>query len=276
MNEQFREFLSAQGVDCEDLRPLGEGTSNDTYLLGKALVYREKKPSDPYFYQPLYEKRAIMEGAKKGIAVPALLFDEKTGDMVSLFIPGNEHFPTSGASKEDIEKAVKAIKAFHECEVSLPPFDPLRRLSYYQDEAGARLLFAGESEIVSSFEQAISTSKLVPSHNDLVGSNVPYLAGKALLIDFEFAGYNDPYFDLASLLSENKIEDEELISEALYDLFGIDSDPDRLALFLAFEDILWGYWALYRFKMSGNPIFQEIYQDKKAAYARRPLFKTMA
>ena len=80
MNEQFREFLSAQGVDCEDLRPLGEGTSNDTYLLGKALVYREKKPSDPYFYQPLYEKRAIMEGAKKGIAVPALLFDEKTGE----------------------------------------------------------------------------------------------------------------------------------------------------------------------------------------------------
>ncbi len=276
MNAAFKEFLSAQGIDCEELLPLGEGTSNDTYLLGKALVYREKRTSDPYFYQPLYEKRAIDEGAKKGIAVPALLFDEKSGDMVSIYIPGDSSFPTSGARREDIQKAVKAIKAFHEGEISLPPFDPLRRLAYYQDEAGARLLFAGESEIVASFEEAVSSSRLVPSHNDLVGSNILYFGGKALLIDFEFAGYNDPYFDLASLLSENKIEDEELLSEALYDLFGVDGDPDRLALFLAFEDILWGYWALYRYKMTANPVFQEIYQDKKAAYARRPFFKTMA
>ncbi len=272
MNGEFKKLFEKQGIDCSDMVKIEGGTSNDTYLIKNAIVYREKKPSDPRFYHPVMEERALLYGVGKGIAPPVLYFDERSGDYAMLFIPGGRHFPLTGATKEDILKAVATIKSFHDGQVSLPPFDMDRRLAYYQDEAGVRGVFPGEEEAIARGLSYLKDSTLVPSHNDLVGSNILYFNDTALLIDYEFAGYNDPYFDLASLLSENQIEDRELQSEALYALFGMDADLKKLDAFLAYEDILWGYWALYRKKMTGNEVFQRIFESKKKAYSRRESF----
>ena len=276
MHEAIKRLLEAAKLDIDRMERLEGGTSNDTYLISNALVYREKKESDPRFYSPLYEERALVAAFQAQVAPPVLFFDEKTGDSVTAYVPGGERFPERGAKKEDLFRAIAAMKSLHKAEASLPPFDAVKRLSFYRDEAGARGLFAGEEETASLFESYLGKDRQVLSHNDLVGSNILFFQGKALLIDFEFAGYNDPYFDLASLLGENGIEDDELIDEALFEMFSFGGNRSKLDAFLAFEDVLWGYWALYREKMTSDPLFHQIFLEKKASYERRPLLKSQA
>lgn len=277
MNEKIKKMMLDNNLPLEPIVEIEKGTSNRCFSIANLFFYREKVTSDPHFYHPVYELRIMVEAFKNGIGLPPLYFDETNGDFVMPFITYEKVLPTDGsASKEDILKVIDNLKALQRMEVSMPPFDAVRRLEKYRDEAGVRGVFPFEDHAIEAVVEYMKGTKMVPSHNDLVGDNVLFFNGASFIVDWEFAGYNDPYFDLASLISENKITDPILIDEALYSLFGAEADMNKLEAFLAFEDILWGYWALYREKMTGNPVFRQIFEDKKAAYEGRQSIRYIA
>lgn len=90
---------------------------------------------------------------------------------------------------------------------------------------------------------------LCPCHNDLVPENLVKSGDdKIYLIDWEYAGMNDPVWDLAahSLESSFSSKDDELFL-SLYFTEGItDEIRTRFMMHKIFQDFIWSLWTVYR------------------------------
>lgn len=96
-----------------------------------------------------------------------------------------------------------------------------------------------------SLEQATPAMTTVFCHNDLLAGNFLHDGQRLWLIDWDYAGFGHPLFDLANLSANNDFgpaQDQALL--AAY--FGTPPDPDRLRAFAAMQcasvlrELLWG------------------------------------
>ena len=97
---------------------------------------------------------------------------------------------------EHLEAIARARR--HAAGASTPPPTPLR-------SASRAALHGGEHE-------------LVPCHNDLLAGNLLQAGDRLMLVDWEYAGMNDRFFDLANLAVNNGLEpdDEARLLEAYF------------------------------------------------------------
>ncbi|KRO24068.1 hypothetical protein IV88_GL000839 [Pediococcus argentinicus] len=86
-----------------------------------------------------------------------------------------------------------------------------------------------------------------PCHNDLVAENfIRSSTGRLYLIDWEYSGMNDPFWDLAALCNESELNDTEE-REFLVKYFGRnpkESEITKLQIFKVLQDILWSTWTV--------------------------------
>ena len=61
-------------------------------------------------------------------------------------------------------------------------------------------------------------TRLVSSHNDLIPSNILFDGERLWLIDWEYGGFNSPWFDLGGLASHNELSaaQEDWLLEAYF------------------------------------------------------------
>jgi thiamine kinase-like enzyme len=60
--------------------------------------------------------------------------------------------------------------------------------------------------IIETLEAAVQPVELVFGHNDLIAGNIIDDGARLWLVDWEYAGYNTPLFDLAGLASNSALE----------------------------------------------------------------------
>lgn len=65
------------------------------------------------------------------------------------------------------------------------------------------------SELSNQLEQQVGEVEMVFGHNDLLAANFMQDKNKIWLIDWEYAGFNSPLFDLAGLASNNQLSAEQ-------------------------------------------------------------------
>jgi len=89
-----------------------------------------------------------------------------------------------------------------------------------------------------------------PCHNDLVPENLVKSGdGKVFLIDWEYAGMNDPMWDIAahSLECEFTPEDEELFLSLYLQQDEIPLEiQQRVIMNKIFQDFLWSIWTIIK------------------------------
>jgi thiamine kinase-like enzyme len=100
-------------------------------------------------------------------------------------------------------------------------FHVIRDYGHTLTEAGSRhreklprLIAAAEA-----MERAVGPVRLVFAHNDLLPANLIDDGTRLWLIDWDYAGFNSPLFDLANLASNNElpVESERRLLEAYFD-----------------------------------------------------------
>jgi thiamine kinase-like enzyme len=86
----------------------------------------------------------------------------------------------------------------------------------YRDAAGARGVDAGEDfqwahELAGRIEQALQgpEHEPVPCHNDLLAGNLLHDGTGVRIVDWEYAGMGDRYFDLGNLSVNNGFSEED-------------------------------------------------------------------
>ncbi|GBD44444.1 hypothetical protein HRbin40_01933 [bacterium HR40] len=112
----------------------------------------------------------------------------------------------------------------------------------------------------------------VPCHCDPLCENFLDDGSRMWIVDWEYAGMNDPMWDLGDLAVEGAFS-EALQGELLVGYFGQPPDPfdrGRMAIFMAMCDLLWTLWGLIQ-DADGNPAddFKTYAANRFARYRQR-------
>jgi thiamine kinase-like enzyme len=183
-----------------------------------------------------------------GVGPEVVAFVPAQGWLVARFIDGRAISPEQMREREMLGRAMGALRKFHSAEQIPGRFDSHAVVEDYRTTAVAHGV-----EIPPEYDDAHALSRriraargeqtLVPCHNDLLNAN--FLDdGEIRIVDWEYAGMGDRFFDLAnfSVNHELSVEDDRRLLEAY---FGQARDADlaslRLMRFMSdFREAMWG------------------------------------
>jgi thiamine kinase-like enzyme len=234
-------------IDCEHgsfvLRLAGEGTSD--------YIDREAE----------FKNASIASEA--GVNAEIVHFDVPTGTMMCRYIDNAVTMDIEGLrDKEALRKAGQAFRQLHDCGQEFTgQFELFEQVDQYLGvlrELGAELPdgYAEVQKDAEAVRAALSAHELPnkPCHCDPMVENCIYDGKKMFIIDFEYAGNNDPMWDLGDLSVEGDFSDEQDF-EFMAAYFGQAPnafDVGRMVMYKAMCDLLWTLWGVVQ-HVNQNP-----------------------
>jgi len=221
-----------------DIEPLSGGMTNLNYKVtdgGEQYVVRFGEDDPVHLISRENEVASCQAAFEIGVS-PELVHHE-AGILVVRFIEGKVFEEADVRVDQNLERIVALLKRFHR-EVPVHfngvavMFWVFQVLRHYHN-----LLLQGKSahtarlpelaNIGAELEAAVGPVEIVFGHNDLLPANFIDDGDKIWLIDFDYAGFNSPLFDLSNLASNNELSDLQE-REMLEQYF--DAAPDRATL----------------------------------------------
>src|SRR4249919_673223 len=203
-----RNFLVApsDGDDRWVIRLAG----NDTYLLG---ISRE------------VEHAATVAAAGVGVGPEVTAFIRPEGYLVTRFIVGSPVSDESVRTPETLRRVADSLRRIHDGPAIPGLFVPLRIAEAYRALALARgVPIPPEYELAASIGRRIELAwlaaplELRPCHNDLLNANFIDDGERIRIVDWEYAGMGDPFFDLGNFSINHELPlDADPILLAAYD-----------------------------------------------------------
>lgn len=186
-----------------------------------------------------------------------LLYIDTKGHKVSPYIKDAITMDSKRMSDPTfIRLAAEVLKKLHQCQVNTNVQFDIKKTAFEYEECiknnGVAFFddYAKYQQVFFDlYEQFhLPEEKLVPCHNDPLCENWIYSNHRMYLIDWEYAGMNDPLWDLADLSIEagfNHEQDRLLLSA--YDPLNLNPDMwQRFYVNKVFIDYLWSLWGLAR------------------------------
>lgn len=202
---QIPAWQNARSIAVE---PQKGGLTNENYLLtvdGERFVLRISGGNVAHLgIQRQNERDALMRASQAGIAPEMILFTLPEGHLVTRFIEGHEWTMEEFRAPDVTRRVADVLKRVH----TLPPiagtFSPYRDIEQRLAVARTRDValperldaLLGKLRAIEEERAALATPCLC--HNDPFNNNFIASNGHVYLIDWEFAGMGDPFFDLAS------------------------------------------------------------------------------
>lgn len=195
--------------------------------------------------------------SEMGINSECIYFNKNNGIKISKYIENSKNIgEIDPCDFKNIGKVSNLMKKTHSSKEFFPnKFDWKKELSKYEeiiiDSNGTFFYdyYNCKEKLVEYMEKNIENVNLVPCHNDTVPENFLVSGeGKVYLIDWEYAGMNDPSWDIAAYILESRLS-EESIEFILLDYYGeIPSEEEMLKIkcYMVAQDLLWSVWAMIR------------------------------
>ncbi len=241
------------------------GLSNNDYNINDIYFVRIPKDKKRPDYNPKHE--ATIEEQIGYLFHPSInniYFDLKTGLKISNLITNYVVFDNQNIVFTHVRLIANALIELHSLKVhNIEPFNLKERIELYKNYTSSILEI--EEQILQEYEQ-YKDDELVICHNDLVPGNILIIDKKVELIDYEYASLNDPFFDLASFISENNINNPLVIRFFLEQYFKkpvTKEQYQKLKVFINLNNLLWYYWALMMYEIDNQEIYLKIAQEKK-------------
>jgi len=242
--------------------PLGGGITNHNYTVHtgeEEYVVRIPGAGTEIFISRENELDCSIQAGNAGIAPKVIHHLKPENVSIVQFIHGTT-LTTSLIADDDnlIKRIVHSIHELHEKVVFRSTFDPfatVRNYLHYVKQFGATLPddFEWMFGIAERIERAMRRDGpvAVACHNDYLSENFLDDGKKIWIIDWEYGGMGDPYFDLGDFAVEHPFtrDQEELIIEE----YCGEVDKRRLYRMLLYKiisDIWWGVWAMIQSKIS--------------------------
>jgi thiamine kinase-like enzyme len=230
-NRNFR--VDASGTDERWVIRLA---GNDTHLLG---ISRE------------VEHAATVAAAGVGVGPEVTAFIRPEGYLVTRFIVGE---PVSAAAvhrPETLRRVADSLRRIHDGPAIPGLFVPLRIVEAYRALAIARGVpippeYDRATDAARRIERALLADPLEPRpcHNDLLNANFIDDGHRIRIIDWEYAGMGDPFFDLGNFSINHELEPAE--DELFLEAYDGSVEPRRLARLTLmrvvsdFREAMWG------------------------------------
>jgi thiamine kinase-like enzyme len=195
------------------------------------------------------ELAATHAAAALGIGPEVVEFVEPEGWLVTRFVEGG--IPALERMREPamLSRVARALRAFHEGAPIPGSFDSFRVVESYRRTAidrggGVPDAYDWAHEVAVRVEATRSTDVAVPCHNDLLNANFLDDGERLRIVDWEYAGMGDRFFDLANFAINHELDaSQRQLLLAAY--FGEVRTPDAQALELMrfmsdFREAMWG------------------------------------
>jgi thiamine kinase-like enzyme len=210
---------------------------NDTHLLG---ISRE------------VEHAATVAAAGVGVGPEVTAFLRAQGYLVTRFIEGTPVDDVAVHQPATIARVADSLRRIHNGPPIPGLFIPLRIVEAYRALAVARgVTIPAEFGLAQALGRRIELAFLAnpidlhPCHNDLLNANFIDDGQRIRIVDWEYAGMGDPFFDLGNFAANHELtDDEDAVLLATYD--GRPAAKDRLArlrlsrLVSDFREAMWG------------------------------------
>lgn len=189
--------------DATIVKRLEGGMSNYTYVVstrGKKYTYRVPGKYAEKFVDRVEEWDNIQEVNKLDISNATSYVEIISGEKLAEYVEGTIMSDTDVVSYNDM--SVKALKRIHESNLQFRDYNAFGRLSDYERycrEVG----FTHPKEYtelrnkLDGMRQAHSNVQMVPCHCDYQPTNLVINGEKLYVLDWEYAGMNDPFYDIA-------------------------------------------------------------------------------
>ncbi len=194
------------------------------------------------------EHAASLRAHEVGVGPEVVAFVPSEGWLVTRFIDGVSIAPDAMRDPRTQSRVADALRRFHAAAAIPGRFDAHDVADDYRAKAeafGVRIPgeFGPARELSERIRAARGRPKPVPCHNDLLNAN--FLDdGEVRIVDWEYAGMGDVFFDLANFSVNHEFSvDEDRRFLAVY--FGAAKDRDvatlRLMRFMSdFREAMWG------------------------------------
>ena len=241
-----------------DIEPLVGGITNRNYRIteagGRRLVVRLGEDIPEHGVMRFNELAAARAAQAAGIS-PEVIF-AGDGFLVSRFIDGRTFTPVDVREPPNLDRIVELVRRCHH---DIPRhfqgpaliFWVFQVIRNYLNLLNARhsnpydVTLDSLAQKGERLEQALGPVTIVFGHNDLLAANLIDDGQRLWLIDWDYAGFNSPLFDLANLASNNEFTPDREAS-LLDSYFGRPASHEHCRGFAAMQcasllrETLWG------------------------------------
>ena len=237
--------------------PLAGGITNRNYRVTfgehDCVVRVPGKDTDLLGIDRGAECEANKLAAELGLAPPVVLMLDDPEVIVTRFVEARGMSEEDLRRPESIDKTAAALRTVHDSGREIPAtFDSFRIAETYMDTAADRgVARPGYYDEALGHAHAIEAALTgpdhhpVPCHNDLLAANFLDEGDRLRIVDWEYAGMGDRYFDLGNFSVNNELDDDA--QDALLEAY-FGEPPDarrratlRLMRFMSdFREAMWG------------------------------------
>jgi thiamine kinase-like enzyme len=243
-----------KGLDPQ-VTPITIGITNRNFKVdigGESFVVRlSGKDTDLLGIDRAAENEAASAAARAGVAPEVFAYLPERSALVTRFVEGT-HIPEEDLLREDVLGAVvRSVKAIHAGRAIPSSFPVFRIVEDYHAIAVARgvappsafdAIHAKASEIERAF--AAQPLRDRPCHNDLLNANFLRDGDHVWIVDFEYGGMGDLFFDLGNLSINNgfSTEAQELLLRLYFgDVTGaLRARLQLMRVMSDFREAMWG------------------------------------
>lgn len=256
LKEIICKCMNIQPNEIHSITPIGGMTNNNFKVSVKDKFYVLRVPGNGTgeMISRQDEIKNAVYANKIGVDAKLIYFNEDTGIKISKFIENAETLSPDAAKKQQNMKMVcKLLRTLHNSKENMNNnFNIYEKIEKYEKlSKEANGLFYDDYYQIKNKVYSLKNimSKLdvlyMPCHNDTIAENfIKSGEEKMYLIDWEYAGMNDPMWDLAAYSLENNFNDdeEELFLKIYFNGKVEEKYKKRILINKIYQDFLWSIW----------------------------------
>jgi thiamine kinase-like enzyme len=272
------ELESELGPVTEPPRALDGGFTNRNYRVGLGggdyVVRICGKDTGVLGIDRDNEREATRIAAELGIGPDVVAFLSDQACLVTRFVSGAPLGDGELRTEPVLSQAGRMLRTLHDG----PPFPATfngftvaaEHLEAVLERGGTQPPQYAAADAVAQRIRATlhgSDHELVPCHNDLLAGNVLRAGDRLLLVDWEYAGMNDRFFDLANLAVNNGLDpdDEARLLEAYFGEPASARHRAELSLMRIISDFREAMWGALQAVVGEIEMDYTAYADKHFA-----------
>ena len=195
------------------------------------------------------EYEASLAAAAVGVGPEVVAFVEPEGYLVTRFLEGTVVDQEVIREAEPLRRVAQSLRAVHGGPPIPGRFDAFRVVEAYAATARTHGVsvpeaFARARETAALVARARGPAAERPCHNDLLTANFIDDGARIRIVDWEYAGMGDIFFDLANFAANNGLSEDQT-TQLLRAYFGEVRQQHERALILMrfmsdFREAMWG------------------------------------
>lgn len=251
--QRIPQFASTKNLEIQELTG---GITNKNYKInadGESFVLRMGGNETKYLgIDRAVEYECSRLASQIGVAPDPVAFLAPEGFILARFISGKGMSAEEIGTEENIGRVLESMKAYHALEKFPGYSSPFRVAEEYRKTAESFNVKLPEKmdwylEKSSEIEKAMYAREpltLRPCHNDLLNGNFIDDGTRIRILDWEYAGMGDIFFDLGNFAVQHEftVEQDDIL---LYEYFGTPTDSQRAhqKLMKIMSDLREAMWA---------------------------------